>query len=385
MTIKKTLLFSRDEFLNRLCCVRRQMGEKGIEVLALFSPASSFYLTGFNTIGVRNYQLLLVPLEDDPILLTRQLETYAAVKTSWLNEDRVLGWEDTENPVEKSVQVLKEYGLFEKRIGLEGSAPFLSADRFIKIRDALPNPTMGTGLVEWCRRTKSAQEIVYMRKAAEITQAGVSAAIAAIVPGASENDVAAATYAALMHAGSEKPPGGPTITSGEKAGIPHTTFARRILMTGDTVLLELSGCYNYYVGPIMRGVSVGTPSRAVAHMADTLIRALNAGIEAIKPGHTVAEVDEACKTIIESNGFRDNFRKRTGYSVGFSFGPGWNEGDIISLQANDPTIMEPGMVFHLPLALRVYDQYGLAFSETVVVTETGHELLTDYPRVLFVK
>ncbi len=43
------------------------------------------------------------------------------------------------------------------------------------------------------------------------------------------------------------------------------------------------------------------------------------------------------------------------------------------------------MVFHLPLAVRVYGRYGAAFSETVAITESAHEVLTDFPRELFVK
>ena len=46
---------------------------------------------------------------------------------------------------------------------------------------------------------------------------------------------------------------------------------------------------------------------------------------------------------------------------------------------------EPGMVFHLPLSVRIYGRYGASFSETVAVTETGHEVLTSFERELFVK
>ena len=60
------------------------------------------------------------------------------------------------------------------------------------------------------------------------------------------------------------------------------------------------------------------------------------------------------------------------------------EGHIVSLRRDDPTRLEPGMVFHMPPALRIPLQYGLGFSETVLVTPTGCEVLTDTPRRLHV-
>jgi Xaa-Pro dipeptidase len=119
-------------------------------------------------------------------------------------------------------------------------------------------------------------------------------------------------------------------------------------------------------------------------MADVIIEALGAAIAAIRPGVTSGSVDEACRGPIERAGFEPNFRKRTGYSVGVGYAPDWGEGYIVSLRRDDPTRLEPGMVFHMPPALRVSRRYGLGFSETVVVTDTGCDVLTQHPRRLHV-
>jgi len=119
-------------------------------------------------------------------------------------------------------------------------------------------------------------------------------------------------------------------------------------------------------------------------MAGVVIAALNAAIGAIRPGVTSASVDEACRRPIEAAGYEPYFRKRTGYSVGSAYAPSWGEGHIISLRKDDPTLLEPGMVFHMPPALRMPHRYGVGFSETVVVTESGCEVLTRYPRELCV-
>ncbi len=133
----------------------------------------------------------------------------------------------------------------------------------------------------------------------------------------------------------------------------------------------------------MRTVVVGTPTPKVRDMSSLVIEGLNAAIAAIRPGITSGEVDDVCRGIMERAGYYDNFRKRTGYSVGFGFPPSWNEGHIVSLRKNDRTPLAPGMVFHLPVALRDYGVSCVGLSETVLVTDRGCEALTHYPRKLF--
>jgi len=225
-------------------------------------------------------------------------------------------------------------------------------------------------------------QIEKMREAARITAIGMKAALAACRVGVTENDVAAAAMDALVRAGSEYFPSDPIVTSGFRAGIPHTTFERRRLERGDTVLLEMTGAFGRYVGPLMRAVSLGEPTPKVRKMADLCVEGLNRAIAAIRPGVTAGQVDDACRTVMEEAGMYESFRKRTGYSVGLAFPPNWNEGHIISLGRDDPTVLEPGMVFHMPPALRDYGVSCVGFSETVAVTAEGCNVLTTSPRAL---
>jgi Xaa-Pro dipeptidase len=116
-------------------------------------------------------------------------------------------------------------------------------------------------------------------------------------------------------------------------------------------------------------------------MADVCLEALHAVIAAIEPGVTSAEVDAATRRIAERAGLWENYRKRTGYSVGIGFSS-WVEGNIASLKEDDATVLRPGMCFHVPIAMRIYGEAGVGFSHTVLVTETGAECLTRHePRL----
>ena len=75
----------------------------------------------------------------------------------------------------------------------------------------------------------------------------------------------------------------------------------------------------------MRIAWIGPPPDLARRMFDTCLDALQAALDALKPGATCAEVHAACQVIIDKNGFTDAFRKRTGYSTGISFAPDWGK------------------------------------------------------------
>ena len=65
-----------------------------------------------------------------------------------------------------------------------------------------------------------------------------------------------------------------------------------------------------------------------------------------------------------AHGYTEAFRKRTGYSMGISFAPDWGEWQVLSLYAGVDAPLRPGMVFHVPPALRVYGEFTVGVSET---------------------
>ena len=71
--------------------------------------------------------------------------------------------------------------------------------------------------------------------------------------------------------------------------------------------------------------------------------------------------------------------------MGIGFPPDWGEGRIQSINTGDRTVLKPGMVFHLIPDLKVRDLGGVVFSETVLVTDDGCDVLTPYTQDLIFK
>jgi Xaa-Pro dipeptidase len=379
--LDKSLVFPLEEYHSRLNRLRQRMSEKDIAALLVFTPENTFYLSGYQSIGYSSFQCLTVSKGGELFLLVREMEQGCAEYYSMVKD--VITYSDDQDPVSVLITALRERELDKQRVGIEDQAPFLSAYNFNRITEVLETFVVtGHGMVETLRATKSPREIEYLRKSAEITEIGMQEGLAAIKDGASENEIAAAMYHGCMSMGGEYMSSEPIITAGSKSGVAHTTFHRYCLRSGDAVLLELGGCYNRYTAALMRTGVVGNPTREIRRMYRACVDALTACIDAIKPGVTAETPHQACQTVIDKAGYGENFKKRAGYSVGVSFPPDWGEGHIVSLSNGNKTILQPGMVFHIPPALRKYGEYGVGVSETVAVTEDGCEILTHLSQEL---
>lgn len=375
--------FSPQEYERRLRKVRRRMDDLEFDLLLSFHPENVNYLSGYQSIGCSSFLCLAVKRSGELTLLVREMERGCARYYSWVED--VVTYEDHQDPVEVLQNAVEERGWTNGRIGLELDAPYVGANRMDELKRLLvPSETLdASGTVESSRRIKSDEEIIYIREACRATESGMMAGVEAIRAGATENDVAIAMFRGALSAGSTYMSSQPIVTSGPRSGVAHTTFDNRAIATGDTVLLEIGGCVNRYSAGLMRTVAVGAVPEEAEKMFDVCLKGLEAAIDAIRPGVSSGSVDEACAEIVREAGYENEFRKRTGYSVGVSFPPDWGEGHILSLRHGDPTPLEPGMVFHMPPALRRFGQWGVGVSETVLVTDTGCETLTDAPRTLF--
>ena len=146
------------------------------------------------------------------------------------------------------------------------------------------------------------------------------------------------------------------------------------------VILEAAGCVDRYHAILSRPVVVGAPNRQQQEAAEALQGVLEAAIGAIEPGLTAGEVDRTCPRVVEERGLGKYFKHRLAYGIGIGFPPNWSEGHIYP---HDPLVLEPNMTFHVIPTLFL-DEFGMCFSDSVRVTQTGCELLTHFPRRLFV-
>src|SRR5262249_49810799 len=154
---------------------------------------------------------------------------------------------------------------------------------------------------------------------------------------------------------------------------------RRPIRARDVVYMEAGGTHQRYNCMLSRTAIVGQPDPKWIAMAEASRDALEAAKSVIRPGTTSHEVDRAARTVMAKAGLARYFWHRPGYSVGIGRPRDWGEGRIMSINEQDPTVLEVGMCFHLIPDLKLVHGGGGVFSESVVVTESGHEPLTNFP------
>ncbi len=375
---ERRLPFSVSEFQRRLALVRDEIAARGFDAAVINSPENIYYLTGYQTLGYFAYQVLVIPLEAEPCLLVRYGEKSNVLGRSWLQNMEL--YRDTEDPVAVTRRVLQRTRA--KRIGIEAESWFLTPALYKRVLAAMPDVEFKdcSGLVETHRVVKSAEELAYVEAAAKISSTAVRAGIQAMIKAKTDREVAAVVHSALILAGGEYPPLPAFVTVGPQTTLFHNTWSGQTIGDGDLVFLEVPGVVGRYLAPVARCAAKGEPPAYVVERYKVAVESLECGIEAMRPGVTCAEVYDAFAAPYIRAGY--DVPIKVGYSVGINFPPRWVEQGGLELLPNNHTVLRSGMVFHTPRTVRVFGDQTPIVSETILITDTGHRVLTDAPREL---
>ncbi|MCB9958714.1 MAG: aminopeptidase P family protein [Rhodospirillaceae bacterium] len=373
--------FTVEELTGRIDSVRSLLAELRLDAAVLSVPESVFYLTGLDHWGYFAPHLLVVPLDGEPVLVTRAMER--VVVANQLRTAAFRGHLDDETAADETARVLADRGLAGGHIGLEywswgfchGLAESLKAQVDATWEDI-------SGLVDGLRAVKSPAEQALMRAAAKVTDAATAAAVAAICDGAAEREVAAECLAAMTRAGGDPPGFGPFIRPFHRLGEEHTTWGDGRFARGEPAFLEICGCVGRYNTPNGRLVHIGEMPEANARMADVCQRAFAAVIAALKPGTTAGAVYDAWQAVVDDAGLGHYRRHHCGYLVGVSFPPTWTGANkVVGLRAGSDMGIEAGMSFHIMSWLMGTGQGDFFLSDCVLLGPQGPEVLTTTPAV----
>lgn len=368
--------FTDAEIARRLRRVRAELELKGLEAAIFASPENVFYLTGLDHWGYFAPHLLLVPLDSEPVLVTRAMEKVSVEKQ--VRAARFHGHPDSETAADMMARVLRDLKFTGKAIGLEYWTSGLSHGFALSLKQQVDARWSDvSGLADALRLVKSSEEQKLMRRAAQVSDAAAEAAIALIADGARESEVAAACVAAMIRAGGHPPGFGPFIRPGSRLGEEHATWGDGAYRKGEPVFLELSGCVSRYHAPLGRLVHIGSIRDEDARIAGVVRRAFDAVVAAIRPGTKARDVYAAWQTVVDAAGLAHYRRHHCGYCVGIGQPPSWTGGNSVTGLRHDSDLeIKAGMSFHILSWLMGSGQGDDFLSNTVLLTEAGPEVLT---------
>lgn len=386
MKQRDDMTFPFEEYQGRIGALRERMAERLLDAVVITDPENLMYLTDYQTTGYSFFQALVVPLEDEPFMITRAMEESNVHARTWVELTRP--YPDTGDAIQMLVEALREFGLASKRVGYERNSYFFPAYHQDSIHTTFTKGQLADcfGIVEEGRVCKSEVELEVMKKAAFATQAGMQAGLSIIQPGITENDIAAEISAAMFKAGGEAPAVMPYVTSGPRTMIGHATWEGRQVQAGEHVFLEVGGCFRRYHVAMMRTAVLGELSESMFKAQERMKYALSEVKSLIRPGLTVSDVDNLIRSIISDNDVGARLITRSGYSIGIAFPPSWDEGYIISLKQGDGSVLRPGMTFHIiPWMWGIDGDKTAGISDTIYVTDSGCQSFFDFDEDFLVK
>ena len=277
------------------------------------------------------------------------------------------------------LEVLKERGLTEGRIGLVGE-DLLPLSLFRDLERALPGITWqpAEALVSHQMRIKSPAEQALLRQAACVAGEGLKAALASIGPGVRENQVCAAGIAAAIEAGADFVRY-LRVHSGEWSawGARWPQAMDREIRKGELVTLDIIGACRGYQFDVLRTTPVGEPSKKQQEVLDIVLHALEALKGAARPGVKASELVKAARAIIEERGYGPFSSSFVGHGIGLE-----TVEEPYLLPGVDMEL-EEGMVLCLEPGIYIPEWGGCSIEEEVIITAKGAEQITDLPARLW--
>jgi Xaa-Pro aminopeptidase len=248
-------------------------------------------------------------------------------------------------------------------------------------------------MIRAMREIKQPEELVAMKRAAEISMEGHRAIMRTCRPGLYEYQLQAAFEEAMTAGGAEHTAYSCIVGSGENSVILHYESNRRKLRDGDVVVMDCGAEYHNYAADITRTIPVnGKFTKAQREIYEIVLKAQDECIHLIKPGvNYFAVVNAKAVEVIRDGLLRlgiikdsADYRKYFTHSVGHTVGL-----DVHDISQNG--FLRPGQVWTVEPGIYIpenapgvdakYRNIGIRIEDEVLVTADGCLHLTaDLPR-----
>jgi len=371
------LHFTIKEFQKRKSDTLKSMKELNLDALLMFRQESMYWLTGYDTFGYVFFQTLIMDQKGNIILLTRAPDLRQAQNTSNIEDIRIWVDKDDSSPTDDLKIILDELNLKGKNIGIEFEAYGLTGRNALRLNKSLESYCRvedHSELITKHRVVKSQEEIIYVRKAAELADLALEEAWKYTKAGADEAKILAEMQKVIFEGGGDYPANEFIIGSGHNALLCRYQAEKRSLSINDQLSIEWAGTFKHYHSAMFRTILIGKTDPKHIKMYEACVEALTNCEKNLTSGKTVGEVFDIHAQTFDNLGFNKARMNACGYSLGSTFSPNWMDWPM--LYTGNPYIIQPGNIFFMHMILMDSDnQLAMNLGETYLVTKDGNERL----------
>lgn len=345
------------EYRERLRRCTSAMKQHSIDCLFLLPGSNFTYFTGLKFMRERYRLLAAVITSEGKLVITGPLFEETKMGSGPV-ETEVHTWTDEENQYTRTAQIVEKECGPKVRLGMELTCNYY---HYRALLTELPearfvDPVPATDSV---RAVKSATEIECLREAASRTRTRMEKVPSQLTEGITELE-----FARLYGPGA-------MVQFGVTTSMPNEIAGSRKLAKGDAIVIDAGDRVEGYRSDLTRTFFFGEPSEKLREVYRVVNDAESAAIEAARPGAPAEVIDIAAREVIEKAGYGEYFTHRGGHGLGLDF----HEFPICVRGNRKP--LESGMVLTAEPGVYLPGEFGVRLEDDILVTETGHELLSQ--------
>lgn len=231
-------------------------------------------------------------------------------------------------------------------------------------------------LISELRMVKDAGELRLMEKAAAMGDLVFHEVLPYIAGGVAETAIAARIEFLARKMGAEGMSFDTIVASGHRSAMPHGKASESKVPRNGFITLDFGVILKGYCSDMTRTVCVGKLTNEQRAAYEAVLEAQQAGVAAVKPGASCAEVDEAARAVLRKAGLARYFAHSTGHGVGLEIH------EAPRLAAGQALELKPGMVVTIEPGVYLAGKFGIRIEDMVAVTQRGSKVLTKAAKAL---
>jgi Xaa-Pro dipeptidase len=360
-----------DQRKERIVKAQRLMEQNKIDAIYIEPGTSMSYFTGMRWGTSERMFAVVIPARGELAWVCPKFEEERALELIKMGKD-VRTWEEDESPYKRVVQILRDRGLKNGRVGIEERVRFFLYDG---IRKEIPSVRFVSAdpITAGCRIYKSPAELALMQKANDLTIIAYKATRDSMREGMTQDEFAGNCSAAFRALGVQ---GGIFVSFGKFTAFPHGSSTPQKLKEGDVVLMDGGCSVDGYQSDITRTFVFGKPTQRQRDIWNLEKRSQDAGFAAAKLGAACEAVDAAARKVIVDAGFGPDYKvpglpHRTGHGIGMD-GHEWT-----NFVRGNKTPIQPGMCFSDEPTIVIYGEFGIRLEDCLYITESGPKFFTE--------
>lgn len=349
----------------RLQALRADMRRRHLDGYLVTNRVDQYYLTGFDG---EDGGVLVLPSR--VVLLTDgRFAEEAAVRAPWARAVIRTG------PLSQAVADLARRSRLD-RIGIDPAHTTVAFQA--ALRKALrPRRVAGVGgLLEAMRLVKSGDEVRAIVRAVDVAQEAFRTVTRRIRPGMTERELAANLLHEMLRRGASDASFPIIVAEGPASSLPHARAGDRKIRVGSAVLIDWGATVEHYRSDLTRVIFVRKIPPRFRRMYENVLAAQEAGIQAVRPGAALADVDAQARSVLKQKGMGKAFSHGLGHGIGLDI----HEAPRLSRVSKG--VLKSGMVVTVEPGVYFPGVGGVRIEDDVLVTEQGCRVLSDLPKTL---